>query len=106
MGKCPNCGAPMQGNSCLYCHYVEPEEQNNVSKKVVINNIYSQPQESNFNVRYLPNISPKSKTVALLLCIFLGYFGAHKFYVGKTGMGILYFFTIGGIIWVGLKINF
>ena len=27
--------------------------------------------------------SPKNKTVALLLCIFLGFFGAHRFYVGK-----------------------
>ena len=37
----------------------------------------------------------KSKTVALLLCIFLGYFGGHQFYVGKKGMGVLYFFTLG-----------
>ena len=27
--------------------------------------------------------SPKSKTVALLLCIFLGFFGVHRFYVGN-----------------------
>ena len=26
---------------------------------------------------------PKSKWVALILCIFLGYLGAHKFYEGK-----------------------
>lgn len=32
----------------------------------------------------------KSKTTALLLCLFLGGFGAHKFYLGQTGLGILY----------------
>jgi hypothetical protein len=40
-------------------------------------------------------VAPKSKTAALLLCIFLGYFGAHQFYVGKKGMGLLYFLTLG-----------
>lgn len=32
----------------------------------------------------------KSKTVAGLLALFLGGLGAHKFYLGKTGQGILY----------------
>lgn len=32
----------------------------------------------------------KSKVVAGVLAIFLGSFGIHKFYLGKTGMGILY----------------
>lgn len=39
--------------------------------------------------------SPKSKAVALLLCIFLGFLGAHRFYVGKAGTGVLWFFTAG-----------
>ena len=45
---------------------------------------------------------PKNKMVSLLLCIFLGYFGAHKFYEGKILMGVLYFFTLGlfGIGWI------
>lgn len=48
------------------------------------------------------NKSNKSKTVALLLCIFLGYLGVHRFYVGKTKTGILYLFTVGlcGIGWI------
>ena len=31
-----------------------------------------------------------NKVVYLVLCFFLGGLGIHKFYAGKTGMGILY----------------
>ncbi|ANU11872.1 TM2 domain-containing protein [Planococcus antarcticus DSM 14505] len=39
----------------------------------------------------------KSKLASALLAIFLGDFGAHKFYLGRPGMGILYllFFWTG-----------
>lgn len=37
----------------------------------------------------------KNKWIGLLLCFFLGIFGAHKFYEGKYKMGILYMFTLG-----------
>lgn len=45
---------------------------------------------------------PINHTVELCLCLFLGWMGAHKFYAGKTGMGILYLLTFGlfGIGWV------
>lgn len=32
----------------------------------------------------------KNKTTAGLLAIFVGYFGAHKFYLGQTGIGVIY----------------
>lgn len=35
----------------------------------------------------------KDKTTAYLLWFFLGIWGAHKFYLGKGVMGILYLFT-------------
>ncbi len=46
--------------------------------------------------------SPKNKVVAFILCILFGYLGAHYFYVGKNGMGWLYFFTLGlfGVGWL------
>lgn len=44
--------------------------------------------------------SPKSRVVALILCILLGPLGAHHFYAGRFGMGILYLFT-GGIFFIG-----
>lgn len=45
---------------------------------------------------------PKSKTAAFVLAILLGWLGAHRFYVGKIGTGILWFLTfgIGGIGWI------
>ncbi|MGZ9756054.1 TM2 domain-containing protein [Mycoplasma sp. 246B] len=44
--------------------------------------------------------SPKSNLVALILCIFLGVIGAHRFYVGKAGTGVLFFLTLGaGFVW-------
>ena len=46
-----------------------------------------------------PDASPRSRLAALLLCWFLGIFGAHRFYVGKIGTGILMIFTLGGL-WV------
>lgn len=42
---------------------------------------------------------------ALLLCIFLGTLGIHRFYVGKNGTGILMLVTAGGCgIWTIIDI--
>ena len=53
--------------------------------------------------RYRP-ISHKDKTTAVVLAILLGWIGAHKFYLGHTGWGILFAcvsilsgFTLAGI---------
>jgi len=44
--------------------------------------------------------STKSPVINLLLCLFLGMFGAHRFYVGKIGTGLLMLITFGGLgIW-------
>lgn len=35
-------------------------------------------------------ITSRSRGVAILLALFLGGFGAHKFYLGRIGVGVLY----------------
>lgn len=45
----------------------------------------------------MPPPSEKSRGVALALCIPLGVFGAHRFYVGKIGTGLLQLCTLGGL---------
>jgi len=54
--------------------------------------------------QYQVQTSDKSKTTALLLCIFAGYLGIHQFYVGNIGKGILYIFT-GGLFCIGWWID-
>lgn len=90
---CPACG----------CQVEELKSSAQNQAPIVINNT-----NTNTNTNVNKNINagyggrPKNKWVALLLCIFLGYIGAHKFYEGKTGMGLLYLFTVGlcGIGWI------
>ena len=48
----------------------------------------------------MANVSDKSRGIAFMLALVLGVFGAHRFYVGKIGTGILMLCTVGGLgIW-------
>lgn len=49
---------------------------------------------------YAPQAAPKDWFVSLILALFLGAFGVHRFYTGKVGTGILMLVTAGGCgIW-------
>lgn len=88
---CKYCGKQIAEDAVMCVHCGRQVENLKTEPNVIINNNSSQVYEKQ-----------KDKWVALILCIFLGYFGAHKFYEGKTGTGILYLFTVGlfGIGWI------
>ena len=91
MSKCPNCGAPMQEGVCSYCHYVENRE----GESSTTSNSFYQSSTSTINFIAGSRVSSKSKMVAFFLCLFFGFVGAHKSYVGKVAMGVVYCLTMG-----------
>ena len=107
---CQHCGKPIAKEAviCPLCgcqvELIKSEQQ--AAPQVVINN-----SNSSVNTNTNTNIvgggmrRSKNKWVALLLCFFLGFFGGHKFYEGKIGMGILYIFT-GGLFGIGAIVDF
>ena len=91
--QCPHCGAPV---------YQNQQQQQQQPQQIVINNTNTN-ANANMNINgAVRGINPKNKWTAFLLCLFLGYFGAHKFYEGKIALGIVYIFTFGlfGIGWI------
>ena len=93
---CKECGKKIDRKAvfCPYCGCMVENIQVQ-QPQIVINN-------SNQNVNNSLSKHAKDKWIAFILCFLLGYFGAHKFYEGKVGMGLLYFFTAGlfGIGWL------
>lgn len=79
-------------------NYNQPPQQN-------YNNGYQAPYQSNpapyqenniiNNNNNLAQVSPKSKVVALVLAILLGWLGIHRFYAGRYISGAVYLFTYG-----------
>lgn len=92
MNNCPQCGAPIDAaaTKCEYCGAPltptatpQPKPQPQPA--------YTQPtyaQPAHYDDRR--NWPVKSKIVAGVLALLLGGLGVHKFYLGKTGLGILY----------------
>jgi len=103
---CKHCGATIPSDAilCTACgRQVEEMHGSSAQPSIVINNSNA---NSNANVNTMVGRygRPKNKWVAFLLCFFLGYLGAHKFYEGRTGSGILYLLT-GGIFGIGWFID-
>lgn len=91
---CRKCGANIENaQKCPYCGMEQAEDANT-------NGYNGQPV-------YVPEIETgtKSKLVAGLLQLFVGFFGIGRFYLGFTGLGILQIVVtvlscgIGGAIW-------
>ncbi|MDR3239227.1 MAG: TM2 domain-containing protein [Clostridiales bacterium] len=61
---------------------------------------YYESHYGNQRAPYSDRYPYKSRLAAVMLCLFLGYLGIHRFYVGKIGTGLIWFFT-GGFFGVG-----
>ena len=52
----------------------------------------------------LPKDYPyKNRLVLILLCVFLGWAGVHRFYAGKVGTGLIWLFTCGVFVFGWLR---
>lgn len=105
---CSHCGGKIDEKAvvCPLCG-CQVEQMAQQNPNIVINN-----SNANSNVNTQTTVvaagathTPRDKWTALLLCFFLGFLGAHKFYEGKTGMGVLYLLT-GGLCFVGVVADF
>lgn len=99
--NCERCGATAAPGSerCAYCggffdvHPSGDQATQPAPQPVIVNVYHTAPSQL--------AVSDKKRWTAFFLCLFLGWMGVHKFYLGKIGMGVLYFFTFGvfGIGW-------
>ncbi len=95
---CKHCGEKIPSDAviCVKCGR-QVEELSQKESQFVINNVANSAASSSASdssaargVRYC------NKWISFFLCLFLGFFGFHKFYEGKIGVGVLYMFTCGG----------
>ena len=103
---CKHCGGriPADAVICTLCGR-QVEETAQAAPNIVINNTNTNENVNNNTMNAYMQTRARNKWVALLLCFFLGGIGAHKFYEGKTGMGVLYIFTLG-LFGIGVLIDF
>lgn len=109
MKFCSQCGGKIDEKAvvCPLCGCQVEQMAPVAAPSIMINNANSNVNTNTQTqtVSAAPLKKPRNKWVALLLCLFLGLFGAHKFYEGKIGLGVVYLFT-GGLFFIGAVIDF
>ena len=84
--NCPRCGHELvpDGSYCSQCAlHIPPGERYDVEEY---------------------EISPKSRSTALILCALLGWLGVHRFYVGRCVTGFIWLCT-GGLFGIGYVVD-
>ena len=100
---CKHCGQQID-KDCIVCPICGKQVEDLMAHQqpVVINNTNT--NTNTVDVKMENRGKEKNKWVAFVLCLFLGVFGAHKFYEGKILMGVIYIFT-GGLLLIGCIID-
>ena len=105
---CKHCGMKIAEAAviCPHCGCQVEEMKKAEQPSIVINNANNNTNtNTNNNMNGMGfGMRMKNKWVAFFLCLFIGYLGAHKFYEGRAGLGILYLFT-GGLFAIGAIID-
>lgn len=109
--KCSGCGATQcekddNGYRCIYCGNVQdvifPEEKKEEPRP------QREEYEDHHHSEYIPPRPIDRKTgsliIRLIVCLFAGAFGVHKFMEGKILSGLLYIFT-GGLFGIGVFVD-
>ncbi|MDI6833142.1 MAG: NINE protein [Bacteroidales bacterium] len=92
----PNVYTSQQTNNWYNSPVQKNSNTQNDSKTIVKQNTTNNESTASENTK----AAGKSWLAALLLCIFLGALGIHRFYLGYTWQGIVQLFTAGGFgIW-------
>lgn len=108
---CKECGQKVAKKAviCPHCGcQIEETAANTAAPQIVINNSNQNQNQNNNNMGGIPvGARLKRKWVAFFLCVFFGYIGAHKFYEGNIGTGLIYAFTLGlfGFGWFFSALN-
>lgn len=91
---CPTCGAPVP-------QAVAAAPRKKFCRNCGAENDFSAGACTNCGAHFVSMaVGGKDFLTALLLCIFLGFFGIHRFYTGNIGIGIAQALTLGGCgIW-------
>ena len=106
--KCDSCGSKKcvkidDGYKCEYCGSVQdviiPPEPAVLPKEDSTDN-GGQREE----VRYELNGGTKSLILRLIICLFAGWIGVHKFFEGRIFLGLVYLCT-GGLFGIGVVVD-